>query len=271
MERDPSLVKIIAALLILTAVFSVIEWLFTANRGQPRWQPDIKTDICYWFFTPLLSGPLTKLCVGLTLVLVLQARPENLKAIIYTRETWATRLPDGLEALLLVFIGDFIGYWTHRWFHSKRLWKFHAVHHSSRMLDWLSSVRVHPVNEIIPRCISVGTLVILGFSPLAVAAYVPFLTFYALMLHANVNWTFGLLGKYIASPVFHRWHHTSQEEGLDKNFAGLFSFIDRMFGTYYMPEGKLPEKFGLYNENIPDTLWGQLAYPFKRTTMRDTQ
>ena len=79
-----------------------------------------------------------------------------------------------------------------------------------------------------------------------------------------MSWTFGPLRYALASPGFHRWHHTSQEEGLDKNFAGLFPFIDLLFGTFYMPVGRRPERFGVLNEEVPEGLLGQLAYPFRR-------
>ena len=138
------------------------------------------------------------------------------------------------------------------------------MHHCSEELDWLSSVRLHPVNEIISKMAQALVLLGLGFNPKIVAGYVPFLTFYAILLHANVTWGLGWLGQIVASPRFHRWHHTSQEEGLDKNFAGLFPWIDRIFGTYYMPEDRLPEKFGLYGEKIPDGFWAQMMYPFRR-------
>src|SRR5262249_31012579 len=67
----------------------------------------------------------------------------------------------------------------------------------------------------------------------------------------------------IASPTFHRWHHTSEAHGLDKNFAGLLPIWDLAFGTFYMPAGELPCEFGI-REAIPDTLLGQLAWPFRR-------
>ena len=52
---------------------------------------------------------------------------------------------------------------------------------------------------------------------------------------------------------------------LDKNFSGLFPFIDLAFGTFFMPEGRQPERFGIYHDNdIPDGLLGQLVYPFRR-------
>ena len=87
---------------------------------------------------------------------------------------------------------------------------------------------------------------------------------YALLLHANVDWSYGRLRFVVASPTFHRWHHTSEEEGLDTNFAGLFPFIDLAFGTFYMPSGRRPERFGVTGEAVPDGLLAQLAYPFRR-------
>jgi len=263
MHHGPNFWHLLIALLALSLIFSAVERLFAANPGQPRWRSDVKTDIGYWFITALLTKPATQLIIGFSLMLAYHANVAELREMVTHRDTLVTHQPLWAQALEMVFLGDLIGYWTHRMFHSRRLWKFHAVHHCSIELDWLSAVRLHPINDWVSRAIAVITLFALGFGPLALAAYVPFLTFYAIMLHANVNWSFGPLGKFIASPVFHRWHHTSQEEGLDRNFAGLFSFIDRIFGTYYMPEGKVPQRFGLHNEQIPRNIWGQMIYPFR--------
>jgi sterol desaturase/sphingolipid hydroxylase (fatty acid hydroxylase superfamily) len=92
---------------------------------------------------------------------------------------------------------------------------------------------------------------------------VPFLAFHALLIHANVSWAFGAFRYIVASPCFHRWHHTSEAEGLDKKFAGLFRFIDLAFGTFYMPAGRQPERFGLVNDDVPQGLFAQLVYPFR--------
>jgi len=72
----------------------------------------------------------------------------------------------------------------------------------------------------------------------------------------------------IASPTFHRWHHTSEREGLDKNFAGLLAFLDVIFGTFYLPKGQQPRCFGVEGEDVPPTLLGQLLYPFRRRAAR---
>jgi sterol desaturase/sphingolipid hydroxylase (fatty acid hydroxylase superfamily) len=149
-------------------------------------------------------------------------------------------------------------------FHSRRLWKFHAVHHSSKEVDWLSSVRLHPVNDAVSRIFQAVPFVLLGFSPAVVAAYVPFLTLYAILLHANVSWTFGPMGYLVASPAFHRWHHTKEPEAIDKNFAGLLPMWDLLFGTFYLPKDRRPTEFGVHDDGVPENFWGQLAYPFRR-------
>ena len=68
----------------------------------------------------------------------------------------------------------------------------------------------------------------------------------------------------IATPVFHRWHHTTQKEGINKNFASTFPFLDLLFGTFYMPAGKLPEQFGNGENDYPEDFWGQFIHPFRK-------
>jgi sterol desaturase/sphingolipid hydroxylase (fatty acid hydroxylase superfamily) len=39
--------------------------------------------------------------------------------------------------------------------------------------------------------------------------------------------------------------------------------FDIVFGTYYMPTGRLPERFGT-DTPVPNGLLAQLVYPFRR-------
>jgi sterol desaturase/sphingolipid hydroxylase (fatty acid hydroxylase superfamily) len=163
----------------------------------------------------------------------------------------------------MLVVGDLIGYWVHRWFHIGPLWRVHAVHHSSTALDWLSSTRLHPVNEILSRLLSALPLLLLGFAPGLLAAYVPFLTLYALLLHANVRWDFGPLRLILASPAFHRWHHASEAAAVNRNFAGLLPLWDLLFGTVYLPS-RQPAEFGVHDVRLPGSFAGLILYPFRR-------
>ena len=50
----------------------------------------------------------------------------------------------------------------------------------------------------------------------------------------------------------------------DTNFAGTFPIWDLLFGTFRMPEGRLPEIYGKDEQAMPSEIVGQLAYPFRR-------
>jgi sterol desaturase/sphingolipid hydroxylase (fatty acid hydroxylase superfamily) len=114
------------------------------------------------------------------------------------------------------------------------------------------------------RLASAVPLIGVGFAPVALVAIAPLLTLMAIVLHANLDWDFGPLRTVIASPRFHRWHHTDETAARDKNFAGLFPLWDILFGTYYMPTDRTPTTFGT-STPVPRDLIGQLKFPFRRT------
>lgn len=255
--------QILLGLIILSILFGLLEKLFPAIKNFKKDKKELFVDLIYWFVTPLLTKSFQKLAVifmviGLMPVIGYEFSPEHLEGRGPIK-AW----PLGAQILITLLVGDYIGYWMHRIFHGKKLWKFHAIHHSSENLNWISSVRLHPINDVLNRLPAVFILLILGLPVKVAAAYLPFLPFYAILVHANVPWSFGPLKYVIASPRFHRWHHTSEKEGLNKNFAGLFPFIDLMFGTYYLPKNKQPQTFGLSEEKIPNNFLKQMLHPFK--------
>jgi sterol desaturase/sphingolipid hydroxylase (fatty acid hydroxylase superfamily) len=83
-------------------------------------------------------------------------------------------------------------------------------------------------------------------------------------VHANLDWTLGPLKYVLASPVFHRWHHTALDRGGSRNFAGAFAFWDMLFGTCYMPEHQLPDAYGIDDASFPQGFGSQLLYPFRQ-------
>lgn len=266
MKSGSTFTGITIGFLLLSLVFLVIERVLGRRRGAPWMRVGWWLDVCYWFFTPLITKGLTRLSLALPLgvligsgfVTVAEFRSGNYRGFgpLAQQPLW-------LQIIEIYATTDIIGYWTHRLFHCGKWWPFHAVHHSSEDLDWLSSVRLHPVNDLVSKFCQVTPLLLLGFNPFATLSAAPFFTFYAILLHAAVDWDYGPLRGIIASPVFHRWHHSKDREAWDKNFAGLFSFWDRIFGTYYMPPGRVPENFGI-PEEFPKGLVGQLVEPFAR-------
>ena len=251
------------ALVVLTLLFWAVEFLWPSQRGQKRLRAGVGTDLLYWFFTPLVSKTLSQvgILVAIAAPMLMLGRKLD-RATVMAGHGPALALPRWAQALIIVVLGDLIAYWSHRWFHGRGMWAFHAVHHSSKELDWLSSVRLHPVNDIVTRVMQAAPFVVLGFSPTVLAGYLPFLTFYSIFIHANVSWTFGPLRYVIATPLFHQWHHTKEDEAIDKNFAGMLPVWDWMFGTLYLPKGKVPTEFGVHDDSVPENFAGQMIYPF---------
>ena len=256
--KVPGIIPLLAGLVALSLIFAVLERLGAALPRKTLLRRERAVDFAYWFFTPWVSRTATALAVFFSIALIARGSQSP-------SARWFARQPVAAQLLELLVIGDLLGYVSHRLFHSRFLWKFHAIHHSAEDVDWLSATRLHPVNEMLTRVFQVVPLYLMGFRGAPLAAVAPVLAFYAIFLHANLRWDFGPLRYVIASPAFHRWHHTSQEEGLNRNFAGLFPWIDVMFGTFYMPRGVQPQTFGVAGERLPATLMGQLAYPFKPT------
>jgi sterol desaturase/sphingolipid hydroxylase (fatty acid hydroxylase superfamily) len=264
MKPDQTFLGALVALIILSLIFLVIERLVGRGRTQPIVRRGWGTDVIYWFATILLTKPFVRLMLILPLTVLLLAQVTSLEVLKlgeYRGYGPLSRQPIWLQAIQIYLLVDFTSYWTHRLFHTGNWWPFHAVHHSSEDLDWLGSLRVHPVNDLVNKLAQATPVLLLGYNPTVTLSTAPVLTFYAIFIHANVNWDFGPLRSVIATPVFHRWHHSRDVEAWDKNFAGLLPLWDILFGTYYMPKGRWPENFGIL-EPMPRGFFGQLWEPF---------
>jgi sterol desaturase/sphingolipid hydroxylase (fatty acid hydroxylase superfamily) len=254
---------------ILASVFWAIELRWPGSPGQRRLRKGWRTDAWYLIFTPLITHTVGRVVVaaGIVLVSFLIGAPLNSAWWI---QGWglASQLPLLYQAILALILGDFIGYWTHRWLHHG-MWPVHAIHHSSEEMDWMSTLRLHPFNDFLGRLTKAVPFLALGFSPLILAALLPFLAVHAFLLHANVDWSFGPLRHVLTSPVYHRWHHSSHAESCGKNFAGLFPVWDLLFGTHYMPRTLRPHLFGAPGSAVPDAFWGQVLYPLRTARVRE--
>lgn len=259
------ILDVVIVLSVLSVVFGTLQMLWPAVADMRRSWRELATDSLYWLFTPLVTKPLASAVVVICLlpVLWLLGRSFDLQQLRHgfgPVGSW----PGWMQFCMVLVLGDFIGYWVHRALHRGVLWRFHAVHHGARELTWMSALRSHPVNDVISRTVQAIPFVALGFSPTVIAGYVPFLSFYAVMLHANLRWDFGPMRFVLASPAFHRWHHADAGEARDRNFAGLLPLWDWMFGTLYLPHREHAQSFGAQGEIIPPGFLAQLAFPFRR-------
>lgn len=238
--------------------FAILARLFPCNPGMYWWKDwrAVGTDLVYWFLVPLLMLVLRSMLLVVLALVLLGGRVEASRVA-----NW----PLWLQIAAVLLIQDVLLYWLHRAFHTRLAWPFHAVHHSPQVLDWTALARFHPVNLLLEFALADAIVLLLGFPPAVLILVAPFNLIYSAMVHANLNWTFGPLRYVLASPVFHRWHHTSQAEGRDRNFAVTFPILDLIFGTFYLPVGQRPQKYGTHEGEVPSGFWGQLVHPFQQT------
>jgi sterol desaturase/sphingolipid hydroxylase (fatty acid hydroxylase superfamily) len=181
-------IRTLVLFLILSVVFGILERFFPSIPNQPRFRRGLGVDILYWFVTPMVSQIMVMVAAAIVLLplYLLLGRSIEVNSILAGYGPVA-KLPLWQQGLLVIVIGDFIGYWTHRTNHTiAPLWNFHAVHHSAEQIDWLTAVRIHPFNDVFSKGIQAVPVLLLGFSPIAVELYTPILSSYVALIHANV-------------------------------------------------------------------------------------
>ena len=189
-------------------------------------------------------------------------RRVNLTRVIGYEAVQVRHFLDSLSCLLA--IGDLGVYAIHRAEHSvPSLWRFHAIHHSAEEMDWLVGFRFHPVDLLLVRVASLGPLVALHMTPAAIGIFIAVAGWQAWLVHANVRIAYGPLRWLLVSPEFHHWHHSTEREAFDKNFASVVACWDVVFGTVHLPRGRHPMHYGI-EDRIPAGWVDRLFHPFRR-------
>lgn len=242
---------------LLGILFIPLERLFGLRTEQSIFRSDWRQDLFYFLVNSLLVQSLTFLSLTPATELVAHTHWTEMRAAIASQPIW-------LQVIEIMVLTDLTQYWVHRLFHRiPFLWGFHAVHHSTQTMDWLAGSRMHVVEIVALRGITVIPMYVLGFHEWALKAYILYIYIHSTLIHANVRFDFGWLKYFIATPQFHHWHHGIEKEAIDVNFAVQFPWLDRLFGTYYVPGDKWPSGYGVGGHPVPPGYLKQLAYPFR--------
>jgi sterol desaturase/sphingolipid hydroxylase (fatty acid hydroxylase superfamily) len=239
-------------------MFAPLERMFPHLAEQRLFRSEWREDLFYY----LVSSMLVQLITFLALAPSSYANQtfgwlDGIRSVVGA-------LPWLVQFALAMLLTDLVQYWFHRLFHRVPfLWGFHAVHHSAQAMDWLAGSRMHFIEIVLLRGVTTLPLFTLGFAPSVMQAYVGMVYVYASLIHANVAGDFDRLGRFLVIPRFHHWHHAIEAEGVDKNFAIHFPWLDRLFGTHYLPDGKWPRGYGV-PETVPKGYLAQMKYPFVR-------
>jgi sterol desaturase/sphingolipid hydroxylase (fatty acid hydroxylase superfamily) len=240
-------------LLLLTALFVPLERARPLREEQLVFREGWTTDGVHFAVSHLLVQLFT--LASLTPALMLRERiggPEL--------GGW----PLALQVLCVAALTDLAQYWVHRALHRiPALWRLHAVHHSSREMDWLAGSRLHLLDALLTRSLCLMPSLLLGLSPAAIGVYLALVSFHAVFIHTNFGASLRWLEPWLVTPRIHHFHHADEREAIDTNFAVHFPIYDRLFGTRFLPEGRWAHAYGIGGEQPPSGWWGQLRWPFR--------
>lgn len=221
---------------LLYLVLRPLESLFPAERWADR--RGLGVDVIYTLLHRLGGF---SLLVFMLLTPVIQTATEELRAFGFTPlnldAAWPglTDIP-WVSFLLYLVMLDFVDYLLHRLQHRLRWWwALHSLHHSQQKMSFWSDDRNHLLDDLLIDGIKAALALVIGVEPGQFVGLVVASRVLESIQHANVPWSFGLLGRCVVSPIFHRRHHAIGfgHEGRARgcNFAVLFPIWDVLFRT----------------------------------------
>lgn len=146
---------------------------------------------------------------------------------------------DWVKLVVVFLLIDLVHYAQHRFMHIRPFWELHAYHHSAEEFTLLTTSRGHILEGAMFFLFSgVFYALIGGEDLLEVVFYLNGIREgYQYLLHSDVNWSLGWVGKFVlVSPAAHRLHHSIEEKDYNKNYGTFFIWWDVLFGSYASPK-----------------------------------
>lgn len=250
--------QMVVPVVALAVIWLLEGWfpLFTERRGRTRHALRNLT-------LGLTNAALTSLAfAGLTALAVHHAERAHIGLLRWLEATaW-------IETMLALLLLDG---WMYLWHRANHLlpffWRFHRVHHSDPMMDVTTATRFHVGEIVLSSLLRLIVCPLLGVAFWHILLYETLLFPVILLHHSNIHipelWD-RRLRRLIVSPNMHRVHHSRWQPETDSNFASIFSFWDRLAGTFRQREDPHEIVFGLegYDEDARQSVIGMLQTPF---------
>lgn len=236
-------------------LFGAVEFLFPqfpeqADRAR-RWPTN--------FGLGILNGLIVSAVPVASVGAAQWAASRGFGLLNWVGASWWVALPC---TLLVKSLGQ---YAFHRFCHEQpMLWRLHRVHHCDVHLDVSSALRTHPLEMIASSAFMIPIVVVFGLSPAVLAVFETAEVFANMITHANLRVP-GLIERHaralLVTPGLHRLHHSTLQADTDSNYGNVFSFWDRLFGTYRGEASGSAFCFGL--DDVDRERAGNLAWQLK--------
>ena len=242
--------------LIVVAGLGLVALLEQMFPYEPDWNRDhdgdTRADVLHWLVSYLLIQGGVAIAFGLRTWM-----PEGWAL-------WPRQAPMWTQVLLAGLILDLGLYTMHRASHASGiLWRLHAIHHSPERIYWLNGGRRHPLSALVLAGPGLTVLFLLGATPIAVGAWLSFMSVHLAFQHANLDYRLGPFRYLLGVAEMHRFHHKREFEDAQVNFGEVFLIWDRLFGSFHdAPRSPGKSEVGLREQTVPSSYWSQLLWPF---------
>jgi sterol desaturase/sphingolipid hydroxylase (fatty acid hydroxylase superfamily) len=253
-------VSTIAGILAAMAVVALIEMVIPLHARTRSNRAHVGPNLALTFITfatnVLLNG---------ALMFVL----HRLDRVGFGLLRW-TGLAPWMAGVIAFVMLDLAFYVAHVAMHKvPALWRVHRVHHCDPVVDVTTTIRQHPLEGIIRYAFMATFACGLGAGLGAFMAYRTWSAINGLLEHAN--WRFprwlGATLSFVSSwPNMHKVHHSRDVRESDTNYGNIFSWFDRLFGTYTPESRGETVRCGLdgFDDPRSQSTTGLLAMPFAR-------
>lgn len=196
--------------------------------------------------------------LGLTVVIISYGWLVDLVAVVEIQASWAL--------YVIAFLAmDLSSYWVHRWSHEINfLWNRHIIHHSSEEFNLACALRQSISNIFSYFNFLLLPAALLGVPTEVIAVVAPVHLFAQFWYHTRLINKMGLLEHILVTPSHHRVHHAINKEYLDKNYAAIFIFWDKWFGTFQEEQAAIPPVYGVKR---PVNTWNPFLINFQHLAL----
>ena len=172
--------------------------------------------------------------------------------------------------LIGVLALDFSSWLVHFVMHKFRLlWRFHLIHHTDTNVDVTTGLRHHPGDSLLRGIFFLLFIFVSGAPMYSVMIYQTLVVLSTAFTHANISLPKQLdktLSFIIVSPNMHKVHHHWKQPYTDSNYGAVFSFWDRLLGTFTKLDTK-DIRYGLdryYPDEKDEDLVALMKKPFQK-------
>lgn len=208
--------------------------------------------------------PNVLMAVGAYVVSALIVRPVYYWGI--DNAPWDSHLNSILGFLSL----DLSFYYWHRLNHkSPFLWRFHNCHHSDPDLDSTTAFRFHPVEVAFSSSLRLCQGAIIAPTLGLLLAFETIFQLCTFFHHSNISLPKKLdqaISLFFVTPRMHGIHHSNYKAETNSNYGVIFSFWDRIHGTFRNAPPQFSIKIGVpgYSDSKCNKIRGLILAPFKK-------